>query len=117
MARLAVGSLKEAKFSGVSHCVATISADDLMMFKISECGIEGHGHLEGMCSRVAPYLSWPSSPAGLQAGKRGIIVGGWAELSEEPAPLEVAKDGSSEWSSQSSHIMMIMMSSKRMVAP
>jgi hypothetical protein len=46
----------------------------------------------------------------MEAGKRGIIVGGWAELSEESAPLEVAEDGSIQWSSP------IIMSSRRMVA-
>ena len=53
--------------------------------------------------------SWPPL-ASTEAGKRGIIVGGWAELSEESAPLGVAEDGSIQWSSH------IIMSSRRMVA-
>ena len=33
---------------------------------------------------VAPSCGHVSNESALEAGKRGIIVGGWAELSEEP---------------------------------
>ena len=51
------GILERGQFwgVGVSHCVPPFQ---LMMFKSQSVDIEGHvSHVEGMCSKAAPYLN------------------------------------------------------------
>ena len=69
MARLAVGALKEAgeqkcDWQGGSGVLSYLGVSWSIIFFAPSCG--------------------RSNESALEAGKRGIIVGGWAELSEEP---------------------------------